>query len=63
MVQLARIGDGTRRVVEISEINGFDGTEYIINPLFKVDENLMLVRTENPIMNNTKMLLKKRIET
>ena len=50
-------------MVEISEINGFDGTEYIINPLFKVDENLMLVRTENPIMNNTKMLLKKRIET
>ena len=63
MVQLARLGDGTRRVLEISEINGFDGSEYIINPLFKVDENLNLARTNNQILNNTKLVLNKKTIT
>ena len=58
MVQLARLGDGSRKVLEISEINGFDGTEYVINPLFRVDEKLNLIRTENPIENRTKLMLR-----
>lgn len=57
MVQLARLGDGSRRVLEISEINGFDGSEYVINPLYKVDENLNLLKTKNEIQNNTKLML------
>lgn len=57
MVQLARLGNGSRRVLEISEINGFDGSEYVINPLYKVDENLNLLKTKNEIQNNTKLML------
>ena len=58
MVQLGRLGDGRRKVLEISEINGFDGSKYIINPLYKVDKNLVLSKTGNGILNKTKLMLK-----
>ncbi len=59
MVQLARLGDGSRKVLEISEINGFSDNEYTINTLYKVDEDLKLKKTGNSLMNNTKLLLSK----
>ncbi len=59
MVQLARLGDGSRKVLEISEINGFSDNEYTINTLYKVDEDLKLKKTGNSLMNNTKLILSK----
>lgn len=49
MIHLARLRDGTRKVVEISEVTGLVGDEIGLNPLFVYDRGLK--RTENAMIN------------
>ncbi|MBP3816524.1 MAG: CpaF family protein [Firmicutes bacterium] len=56
MIQLARLEDGSRRVLEICEVNGFRDGEYVINNLYAVDSNLNLVKRHSPV-NTRKMML------
>lgn len=56
MIQLARLEDGSRRVLEICEVNGFRDGEYVINNLYAVDSNLNLVKRNSPV-NTRKMML------
>ena len=58
MVQLARLKDGRRKVLEISELCGFDGMEYVLNGLFVTDDELNLVPTGNYLKNNMKLKLR-----
>ena len=58
MVQLARLKSGERKVLEISEINGYDGKDYEINTLYSIDENLKLVETGNKLKNTMKLKLR-----
>lgn len=57
MVHLARTSDGRRRVIEVQEITGFDGDDYLLNPLFLPGDDLNLIRTGNRIKRNIKLKL------
>lgn len=39
VVEVARLSDGRRKIVEISEIDGFDGDDILIRPIFKFIQN------------------------
>lgn len=58
MVQLGRLKDGRRKVLEISELCGYNGMEYVLNDLFVMNEELNLVPTGNNIVNNMKLKLR-----
>lgn len=58
MVHLARTADGRRRVIEVQEIAGIDGDNYVLNPLFLPGEDMRLKRTGNEICRNIKLKLK-----
>ena len=58
MVHLVRTSDGRRRVIEVQEIAGLDGEDYVLNPLFLPGEDLALRRTENRICRDIKLKLK-----
>ncbi len=58
MVHLARTADGRRRVIEVQEIAGIEGDNYVLNPLFLPGEDMRLKRTENEICRNIKLKLK-----
>lgn len=55
-VHLARDKDGIRKVIEVVEMIGIDGEEYRLNYLFKRDRNDNLIRTENGLTNNEKLV-------
>ena len=54
IVHLGRLSDHSRRVLEISEIIGFDGDNIQLNPLFVRQKNSELIRTSNPFVNTKK---------
>lgn len=56
IVHLVKTGNGSRKVFEISEINGIKNGEIILNPLF-VFEQGKLVRTKNDLIHTEKMKL------
>ena len=39
VVEVARLSDGRRKIVEISEIDGFNGDDILIRPIFKFIQN------------------------
>ena len=55
-VHLGRFQDGKRRVMEVQELLGFKEGEYIMNPLFILNQNRRLVRTENDLKNTQKKI-------
>ena len=69
IVHLGRLPDRSRKVLEIAEIKGYTGGKIEINPLFKYvvnDHSEMvagssagtLVRTENPLINTGKLIMR-----
>lgn len=58
MVHLMRGPDGKRRVVEVEELIGFKDDRYILNPLYKIDENRRLSWTGNKLKDGTKLRLR-----
>lgn len=64
IVHLGRLRDGSRRVLEITEVAGLSGEEYQMNPLFVFEEEGMdetgkirgsLKRTENTFLQQEKL--------
>ena len=65
IIHLSRLRDYTRKTIEITEVLGVKDGEYILNPIyrFEEDENTRpdkvsgcLVRTKNPFKNTKKLL-------
>ena len=56
IVHLAKDGNGKRKVIEISEIEGIRDGEIVLNPLFIYDSG-RLVRTKNKLLHLEKMQL------
>lgn len=55
-VHLIRDKDGVRKVMEVAEMTGFDGEDYKLNYLFERNEEGILNRTDNALMNNEKLI-------
>lgn len=55
MVHLSRMPDRSRKVLEISEICGYEENGYILNRLFKYDVKNGLVKTSSKIINTEKL--------
>lgn len=58
MVHLGRLPDRSRRVLEISEIYGYEQNKYLINSLFKYEVKRGLVKNDNQLINREKLLLR-----
>jgi len=58
IVHMGRLFDKSRKVLEIAEIQGFDGNNILLNPLFKYKVNKGLVKSENGLCNRGKLELK-----
>lgn len=58
MVHVARLAGGERKVLEIAEVVGYEGGEYIINTLYSVDENLKLQKGRAELKDDVKLKLK-----
>lgn len=54
-VHLRRDSRGRRSVVEVAEVAGFDGKDYILNYLFETDREGRLVRTGKSLVNTEKL--------
>jgi len=55
LVHIGIMRDGSRKILEITELDGCKGGTYRLNPLFLINENGSLVRTGNPLKNTLKM--------
>lgn len=55
-VHLARDKYGIRKVIEVVEMIGIEDDEYKLNYLFSRDSNDYLIRTENSLINNEKLI-------
>ena len=56
IIHLGRINDRSRRVLEIVEIDKFDGHEIILNPIFTYDSQSGLIPTGNNLIHTTKLI-------
>lgn len=50
-IHLQRDGKGMRKVVEVAEIDGFDGEEYRVNYLYQTNSMNELIRTGNSLIH------------
>ncbi len=55
IVHLGRMSDKSRKVLEIYEVDSFDGNEIILNPLFLYDLNSGLTPTGNKLIHTDKL--------
>ncbi len=64
VIHLSRLRDKTRRTMEICEIIGYENGDYVLNPLYRFEEDEKstlekvsgrLVRTDRPFMNEYKL--------
>ena len=55
-VHLKRDGNGKRRVEEVAELTGFDGSNYIINYLYKADARGNLLPTGRGIVDRERLI-------
>lgn len=56
-MHLAKLPDGSRKVVEIAELAGLRDGEIVINHLYEYDGKNGLFRTENDLVNKNKLRL------
>ena len=56
IIHLGRLNDKSRRVLEITEIDSFDGTNIILNPIFTYDYSSGLIPTGNKLIHKSKLL-------
>lgn len=57
-VHLKRNTDGERKVIECAELAGFDGEKYVLNYLYKTDEEGNLVHTGNRLIDRERLIRK-----
>lgn len=55
-VHLRRDSNGKRGVVEVAELNGYDGENYLLNYLYVKDDNGKLVRTSNALLDRERLI-------
>lgn len=55
-VHLKRDAKGRRHVEEVAEMIGFDGNDYILNYLYKADENSVLIPTGNSLYDRERLI-------
>lgn len=55
-VHLRRDSNGKRGVVEVAELNGYDGENYLLNYLYVKDDNGNLVRTANALSDRERLV-------
>ncbi|MBE6040999.1 MAG: CpaF family protein [Clostridiales bacterium] len=55
-VHLRRDHNGSRKVEEVAELKGFDGTDYIINYLYKADSSGKLLPTGNALSDRDRLI-------
>ena len=55
-VHLRRDNNGKRGVVEVAELVGFDGNDYKLNYLYKMNEHGQLTRTSNPLIDRDRLV-------
>ena len=55
-VHLRRDADGKRRVCEVAEMVGFDGTDYIISYMYQTDNTGLLVNTGNGLNDRERLI-------
>ncbi len=58
MLHLGRMADGSRKLIEISELLGYEDDRYILNRLFYLDDNMELQYTGNKLKSRDKLKLK-----
>ena len=58
IVHMGRLFDKSRKVLEIAEIQGFDGNNILLNPLFKYKVNGGLLRSGAGLYNKEKLELR-----
>lgn len=56
-VHLAKLPDGSRKIVEIAELAGLQDGEIVVNQLYEYDGKNGLFRTENDLVNKNKLRL------
>lgn len=59
LIHLGRLPSGERKILEISEVLDFDGTEYRLNPLFRYRGGKghgNFLQSENPLVNTDRLL-------
>lgn len=56
IVHLGRTSDKSRKVLEICEIDSFDGRDIILNPLFRYNIDTGLTSTGNKLKHINKLL-------
>lgn len=57
MIHLGKLKNGKRKILEIQEIIGYEHEQYILNPLFLIDDKFNLTHTGNRIKNRSKLIL------
>ena len=58
MVHVARLSDGSRRVLEISEVIGYEKDGYLLNKLYVTDDNMKIVKKAKGLKNDVKLKLR-----
>ena len=58
MVHIARLNDGSRRVLEIAEITNGDDGGYTLNSLYEIDRKMILRKVNKTLNNDVKLRLK-----
>lgn len=58
MVYVARLPDGNRRVLEITEVTGYRDESYEMNTLYGVNENMELIKKSSELVNDVKLRLR-----
>lgn len=56
LVHLGRMNDKSRKILEISEVDGFDGRDIILNTLYRYDIQSGLIATGNKLKHTDKLL-------
>ena len=58
MVHVARLSDGSRRVLEISEVTGYEDGNYDLNRLYFMDKEMRLIKKSKILKDDVKLRLK-----
>lgn len=58
MVHVARLPDGSRRVLEISEVMAYEEGGYVLNQLYLLDKDMKLVKKSKELKDDVKLRLK-----
>lgn len=62
MVHVGRFKDGSRRVIEIAEVTGYENGDYSLNTMYSLGDNMKLERVNKRLVNDVKLRMKGLID-